>query len=57
MEADIEEPPLALASDLPPPNLTTGAARVLLRILRKEHDGQLATESGRSFTAVEVIAS
>ncbi len=57
MEADTEEPPLALASDLPPPELTTGAARVLLRILRKEHDRQLATQSGRSLTAEEVIAS
>ncbi len=38
------------------PALNPGAARVLLRILRKEHDRQLATQSGRSVADEQAVA-
>ncbi len=47
---------LTLAPDLEPPELSPRAARVLLRILRKAHDRQLATESGRSVTDDKAVA-
>ncbi len=56
MAADPDDPTLELAPDLAPPELTAGAARVLLRILRKEHDRSLATDSGQSVTDDQAIA-
>lgn len=47
---------LRLAPDLEPPALTPGAAAVLLRILRKAHDRELAADSGRTVTDDQAVA-
>lgn len=47
---------LQLAPDLEPPVLTPGAAAVLLRILRKAHDRELATDRGRTVTDDQAVA-
>jgi hypothetical protein len=43
MSTDRETPAPELGPDLDPPELTDGAARVLLRILRQAHDARLTT--------------
>lgn len=47
---------LRLAPELEPPALTPGAATVLLRILRKAHEREVATESGRTVTDDQAVA-
>jgi hypothetical protein len=56
MAVDPDVRSLELASDLSP-ELTVGAASVLLRILRKERDRQPATEDGRPDDGNEALAS
>lgn len=48
---------LEFACDLARPELTPGAARVLLRILREERDRRSATENGRPVCEDEALAS
>ena len=47
---------LQLAPDLEPPSLTPPAATVLLRILRKAHERELATDRGRTVTDDQAVA-
>jgi hypothetical protein len=47
---------LQLAPDLEPPALTPGAAAVLLRILRKAHEREVATDRGRTLTDDQAVA-
>lgn len=47
---------LQLDPDLEPPALTPGAAAVLLRILRKAHERELATDRGRTVTDDQALA-
>jgi hypothetical protein len=47
---------LRLAPDLEPPALTPGAAAVLLRIIRKAHERELDTESGRTVADDQAVA-
>ncbi len=56
MTADPDDPRSNLAPDLRSPELTPAAASVLLRILRKDHDRGLATDSGRSVTDDQAVA-
>lgn len=46
MSADRDASTLRFTPECELPELTPGAARVLLRILRKAHDKQLAADSG-----------
>ena len=56
MAAHREPVELRLAPDLDPPGLTPGAAAVLLRILRKAHDRELATDRGQTITDDQAVA-
>lgn len=56
MDDDPTRPALVTAAELPPPSLTDGAARVLLRIIRKAHEREQATDSGRSVTDDQAVA-
>lgn len=56
MPTDPTDRRLELVPDLDPPELTAGAAVVLLRILRKEHDRQPSAESGRTVAPDQVVA-
>lgn len=56
MDDDRIRPVLASAAELPPPLLTDGGARVLLRIIRKAHERGQATDSGRSVTDDQAVA-
>lgn len=56
MDDDPTQPMLVAAAELPPPLLTDGGARVLLRILRKAHEREQATDSGRSATDDQAVA-
>lgn len=47
---------LNLAPDLEPPTLTPAAATVLLRMLRKAHERDLATDRGRTITDNQAVA-
>lgn len=47
---------LRLAPDLEPPALTPAAATVLLRILRKAHEREAATDRGRTVTDDQAVA-
>lgn len=56
MEADPRNRRLILAADVPPPELTLGAAVVLMRILRKERCKQAAASDGQSVTSNQAVA-
>ena len=56
MDDDPTRPMLVAAAELPPPLLTDGGARVLLRILREAHERELATDRGQTITDDQAVA-
>jgi len=56
MSVDRDRVELRLAPELEPPALTPAAAAVLLRILRKAHEREQATDRGQTVTDDQAVA-